>query len=134
VVINGRPQPAGVTATQVERLVHIAGEARGWNPPQVHVRANGRVAVGSGPRPRGGAEVFLIRFDPRSQATEVRDGDNRGQTIVQRNVVRQVVRLGAWNGRPVLLRAPAGGDDGLRTLILVQAVRDGRVLAAHLQE
>jgi hypothetical protein len=134
VVVNGHPQGAGVTPAAVQRLVESASHEASWNPPQVRVRSDGRVGVGSGPRPRGGAEVWLVRFDPHQQSIEVRQGDNRGQTVVQRNVVRQIQRIGAWAGRPVLLRAPASPEDGLRTLILVQSTRDGRMLAAYLQD
>lgn len=134
VVVNGRAQAAGVRPAVVERLVADAGR-EDINSPQIRVRPDGRVAVGSGPRPRGGGEVWLVRFDPRQQSVEVRQGDNRGQTVVQRNVVRQIQRLGAWSGRPVLLRAaPAAPDEGLRTLVLVQAMRDGRLVGVMLQD
>ena len=134
VVVNGRAQAAGVRPAAVERLVTDAGREPGWNPPQVRLVGANRVAVGSGPRPVGGAEVWLVRFDPRQQTVEIRQGDNRGQTVTQRNVVRQAQRLGTWTGRPVLLRAPAAPGEGLRTLVLVQSNRDGRILAAYLPD
>ena len=133
-VVSGRAQAAGVRPAVVERLVRDAVNAGAWNPPQIRIGPDGRVGAGSGPRPRGGGEVWLIRFDPRQQSVEVRQGDNRGQTVQQRNVVRQARRLGSWNGRPVLLRAPAAPEEGLRTLVLVQSVRDGRIVAAYMSD
>ena len=134
VVVSGRAQAAGVRPAAVERLVRDAAHDGAWNPPQIRIRPDGRVGVGSGPRPRGGGEVWLIRFDPRQQSVEIRQGDNRGQTVLQRNVVRQAQRLGTWNGQPVLLRAPAAPEDGLTTLVLVQSQRDGRVVAAYMPD
>ena len=55
-------------------------------------------------------------------------GDNRVQTIVQKNVVREVKRLGAWRGRPTAYRLPPSSDDGLKSVVIVQAGRGGRVL------
>ena len=134
VVVNGRAQATGVRPATVERLV-TEGAREDINSPQIRIRPDGRVAVGSGPRPRGGGEVWLIRYNPRQQSIEIRQGDTRGQAIVQRNVVRQLQRLGAWNGRPVLLRpSPPAPDEGLRTLILIQSVRDGRVVGVMLQD
>ncbi|HWU15729.1 MAG TPA: DUF1223 domain-containing protein, partial [Caulobacter sp.] len=76
----------------------------------------------------GGGEVWLVRYDPREQDIAVKRGDNRGQTLVHRNVVRELVRLGPWNGRPKLYRLPAAGDEALRTVILVQGAKGGRVI------
>ena len=69
-----------------------------------------------------------MRYDPRAVEVAVRAGDNRGETVVQRNVVRQIARLGTWRGRPQAYRIPAGPDDGLKTAVIVQNPRGGRVL------
>jgi hypothetical protein len=87
-----------------------------------------RVDVGSGRAPRGGAEVWLVRYDPRERDVEVTRGDNRGQTIPHKNVVRQIARLGVWKGRPTAYRLPSAPEEGLSTVVLVQ-VPGGRMLA-----
>lgn len=127
VVVDGRAQTAAVKPDAVESLVRDARGA-GLDPPQMSWRGKGFVAVGGGRKPRGGVGVWLIRYDPREAATEVRDGDNRGQKIAERNVVAQLVRLGAWRGRPVLLKLPAPPQDGLKTLVLLQADNGGKIL------
>jgi hypothetical protein len=58
----------------------------------------------------------------------VKDGDNRGHKVAERNVVAQLVRLGAWRGRPVLLKLPAAPQDGLKTVVLVQGDNGGKIL------
>ncbi|MGI9169911.1 MAG: DUF1223 domain-containing protein, partial [Caulobacteraceae bacterium] len=89
-----------------------------------------RLAVGSGRRPHGGGEVWLIRFDPRQRDVEVKAGDNRGATIPHRDVARQLARLGAWSGRPAVFRLPAANEEGLSTLILVQGAHGGPIVGA----
>ena len=133
VVVAGRQQASGAKAEAVETLVKDAAKAPA-NPPDMEFVGEGdRVAVGSGPAPRGGGEVWLVRYDPREQDIAVKRGDNRGQTLVHRNVVRELVRLGPWNGRPKLFRLPASKDDDLRTVIIVQGAKGGRVIGV-LQE
>jgi hypothetical protein len=93
-----------------------------------------RVDVGSGRAPRGGAEVWLVRYDPRAVEVVVRAGDNRGETVVQRNVVRRMERLGVWRGRPQAYRLPPSQEDGLRTAVIVQHPRGGRVIGVARPE
>jgi hypothetical protein len=45
-------------------------------------------------------------------------------------VVRELKRLGPWRGKPVAFRLPAAADEGLKTVVLVQAGRGGRVIGA----
>ena len=59
----------------------------------------------------------------------MKSGDNRGQTVVQKNVVREVRRLGGWRGRAAVFRLPDPGEDGLETVVLVQGAHGGRLLA-----
>ena len=127
VVVDGHEQAQGLKTAEVEKLVRAAATAP-RNPPDIRFVGARRVDVGSGRVARGGGEVWLVRYDPRAIEVPVKAGDNRGETVVQRNVVREIHRLGGWRGKPQAYRLPAAGDDGLKTLVIVQAPRGGRVL------
>ncbi len=127
VVVDGRVQAPGQKSDRVERLVRDA-ERTPRDPPDIRFIGPRRVDIGSGRAPKGGGEVWLIRYDPREQDVAVKSGDNRGQTIVHRNVVREVRRLGTWRGRPAAYRLPEATDDGLKSVVILQAGRGGRVL------
>jgi hypothetical protein len=127
VVVDGRAEAPGLKTDRVERLMRDAAKAP-HNPPDIRFIGARRVDVGSGRAPKGGAEVWLVRYDPREQDVAVKTGDNRGQTIVQKNVVREIKRLGAWRGRPVALKLPPASEDGLKTVVLVQGGSGGRIL------
>jgi len=129
VVVDGAAQASGSKADKVARLVADARKGP-HDPPDIHFVGEGRVYVGSGRPPRGGGDVWLIRYDPRDQEVAVKSGDNKGQTIPQKNVVRELKRLGAWRGRPVAFHLPAASEDGLKTVVLLQGAHGGRVLAA----
>jgi hypothetical protein len=127
VVVDGHEEAQGLKTAEVDRLVRAAAAAP-RNPPDIRFVGARRVDVGSGRVAKGGAEVWLIRYDPRAVEVTPRAGDNRGETVIQRNVVREIRRLGSWRGRPQAYRVPAASDDGLKTVVVVQAPRGGRVL------
>ena len=129
VVVDGRLQVAAVKSDQVEALVKQAGKAP-HDPPDLELKPT-RVIVGSGRPVHGGADVWLIRYDPTTQSVPVKRGDNRGRTIVERNVVCELVRLGGWSGRSKAYRLPKPSADGLKTVIILQASHGGRILAAR---
>lgn len=126
-VVSGRVQASGTKAEAIEDLIKTAARAPS-NAPDMEFVGKTRVAVGSAPAPRGGGEVWLVRYDPREQDIAVKRGDNKGQTLVHRNVVRELVRLGPWAGRPKLYRLPTATDADLETVILLQGAKGGRIL------
>ncbi len=132
VIIDGRSQTGGVKAEKIDALVAEAGRNPA-NPPDMLFMRNGRVAVGSGPVPRSGAEVWMVRYDPRELTVIPKRGDNRGEPVVHRNVVRQLARLGAWSGSPTLYRTPKPAEEGLKTVILVQGARGGKIIGVLVE-
>ena len=127
VVVDGRAEAPGLKVDRVDALIKAAARAP-KDPPDIHFIGPRRVDVGSGRAPKG-AEVWLLRYDPRELDVAVKSGDNRGQTIIQRNVVRELSRLGAWRGKPITFRLPPAAEEGLKTVVLVQAGRGGKITA-----
>jgi hypothetical protein len=126
-VVDGRSAVPGNDLMAVGRSVMRRGAA----PPGPEVtldRSGRRVIVSGGPDPQGGAEVWMVRYDPRDQAVAVAAGENRGKVVRQRNVVRELVRLGPWTGRARAYALPPPGAPGLRTTVLVQGLRRQGVL------
>ena len=130
IIVDGHGQVAGAETKGVETLIRRA-QRDGDPGPRLRFARRGRLMVGQGPRPPGGADVWLVRYDPMLREVTVKRGENRGQTIHERNVVRQLVRLGGWSGREKILAIPPDGADsaGLKTAILLQAAKGGRILA-----
>lgn len=130
VVVDGRRQVSGARPAELRAAIE-AEAARPVFPPQIEFRETGdRVGVGSGRAPSGGAEVVAVIYRPGLQVVEVDGGDNRGQAVRHVNVVRQVVRLGDWRGRPVLFALPPDRAPGESVAVLVQAKSDRRILNA----
>jgi hypothetical protein len=81
------------------------------------------VQVGSG---SGDGVLWLFGFDPE-HSTAVGGGENAGATVLEVNVVRGIIRLGAWRGQTLQLitRAPAG-----RKFAVILQRSDGTILGA----
>lgn len=124
VIVDGRSDVVGARSGQIEGLLAKTPPRTG---PALAL-VGGDVTIGAGAAPAGGADIWLVRFDPRTIPVAVRAGENGGRTIDHRNVVRQLVKLGRWTGAAVTLPLPAPAP-GLRTAVLVQKP-GGALLAA----
>jgi len=100
---------------------------RGATGPAIDVSTN-RIMIAAAPR--GDALVWLVRYDPRTVAVPIRAGENGGRTLPHRNVVRELVELGRWNGTAASFAVPRR-NDGLVNAVLVQAGRGGAIIAAR---
>jgi hypothetical protein len=126
IVVNGRTDGVGADPREFSRL--IAAGDRGARGPSLTLAA-GAVTIGAG-APAKSADVWLVRYDPRLVQVPIRRGENGGKTLPHRNVVTELVRLGAWSGKPETLRLPRPADPALKTAILIQLPRGGPILAA----
>lgn len=126
VVINGRTDVVGTTLGEIDRAARKTPPLAG---PTVSFAAD-TVAIAAGARPAKPAQVWLVRYDPDVVQVPIKRGENTGKTLPQRNVVRELTRLGAFDGKAVTLRLPPSPNPRLRTAILVQAGPGGPILAA----
>ena len=135
VVVGGEAQVSGDDAAGVRAAIAKLREAR--RPPvKIGFGRAGRIEIGAGPSSGRTADVWLVRYDPHARKVEVKAGDNKGATVTDRNVVREVVKLGLWRGKTAVFKTPAyhpsGSDDGgLEELVLVQGAHGGPILAAR---
>ena len=128
VVVDGEAQPDKSSAEATPALITAAAKTQEPGPDMR--LAHGRLTVTAGRPPENGADVWLVRYDSQPQETPVRDGENRGVTVVYRNVAVELDRLGAWSGRARTYAVPQPTKgDGSRTVVLLQVRGSGRILA-----
>lgn len=127
VVVDGVAETQKGAADGAPELIKTAALAHAPAPDMRLMR--GKLLVGSGAVPRGGAEVWLVRYEAQPRETPVKDGENRGVTVVYRNVATGLTRLGTWSGRPKTYLVPKTGKDAdAKTAILIQAKTSRRIL------
>jgi hypothetical protein len=124
-VVNGERDTVGADLSEIQPL--LAG-ARLAAAPAVDL-AGSHVGIGAGAAPQGGADVWLVRYEPRVVDVPVTRGENAGHTLPHANVVREFTQLGKWSGAAASFDV-AQADSGLRTAVLVQLPDGGRILSA----
>jgi hypothetical protein len=127
IVVNGRVDGVGATTSEMGELAERAD--RGAAGPEARIEP-GAATIGAGAAPPRGADVWLVRYDPRVIEIAVRRGENAGRTLAHKNVVRELILLGRWNGEAERLALPAASISGLADAVLVQASGAGPILAA----
>lgn len=124
VIINGRSTIVGNRRAPLEALV--AGSPR-VSSKALNLTATSLAISGMTSKP---ADVWLVRYDPRSIDVPVKAGENGGRTLPHRNVVRELIKLGRWQGGAVSFPLPAARSPGLATAALLQDGPGGPILAA----
>jgi len=125
VVVDGVRDGVGVEPQAFARLVASGRAAPG---PTLGVSADS-LAIGAGAAPMP-ADVWLVRYDPRTVQVAIRGGENGGRTLPHKNIVKALTRIGTWTGQPETLRLSPSPDPALKTAVLVQLPHGGPILAA----
>ncbi|MDX8532097.1 DUF1223 domain-containing protein [Mesorhizobium sp. VK25A] len=125
VVVNGSRDAVGAAPGEIQGLITGSGRTQG---PELSLD-QGKVSIGAGKAPGGGADIWLVRYNRGVVEVPVARGENTGRTLPHANVVHALTKLGRWNGEATTLPLPAA-TGGLSTAVLVQAPGGGPILAA----
>lgn len=131
VYIDGQKDLLGADRGKLDQAIAQASTHGNAQGPKLSWQ-NGRLMVGAG-TPVASCDVWLIRYDPRTINVAIGAGENSGRTLPQRNVVRELLHLGPWNGSARTFSVPAASMPGLATAALVQIADGGRILSATRQ-
>jgi hypothetical protein len=126
VVLNGSEDLTGIDAGQLESAIQRSHRV----PTQLLSLSASGLAIHAAPPPRAPADVWLIRYDRRTLEVPISAGENDGRTLPHKNIVRELARLGSWNGNAESFRLTPAADANFGTAILVQAPNGGPILAA----
>lgn len=123
-VINGRGFIVGTTADNVAQ--GLKTYARNGPEPDIALTGH-RLSIGAG---QGAAQVWLVRFDPKSLDVPISAGENAGRTLPHRHIVRSLAKIGDWSGKALTIDVPSA-PDGLQTAVLLQTGQGGPIVAAR---
>lgn len=130
-VIQGKTHEVGSKRYLVEKKIATVRDTADAGPEVVLKRVGDSVQVTvTGQGESSDYDIFFVTFDAKHE-TKVLRGENRGETLVNTNVVRAFERVGEWSGDPVeLMVSLAGkkGDGGCA--VIVQESNQGPIAAA----
>ncbi|MEP6899149.1 MAG: DUF1223 domain-containing protein [Rhodanobacter sp.] len=127
VYVDGHADLVGTDRAQLDQVIAHAdmhGPQLSWQQGQLQLSAG---------KPAATCDVWLVRYDPRTINVAIGAGENGGRTLPHRNVVRELVHLGTWDGSARTFAVPAPSSNGLSTAALVQAGSGGDILSASKQ-
>lgn len=77
------------------------------------------------------ADIILVGYDER-YVTQITHGDNKGMTLANHHVVRDVKSIASWNGETLDLTVPIDEEHGGTDFcaVLVQRQGQGRIIGA----
>lgn len=127
IIVNGRGVLVGDSKAELGSFLKRFD--RGTSGPRILVSAS-RIGVAAGTTGRP-ANVWLVRYDPRTHQVPIRAGENGGRTLPHKNIVRSLHLLGKWNGRTAIFARPALGDGSFFSAVLIQDGPGGAILAAR---
>ncbi|WP_374370567.1 DUF1223 domain-containing protein [Dongia sp.] len=128
-VVNGRTDLVGHDLGEVEAEI----AAQGAPDAAAITLGPDKVAIGAAREPVStaeiGAEIWLVRYEPGPIEIPVARGENGGRELTITHAVRELTRLGIWQGAAMEMTLPAG-DPALKRAILIQGAANGAILAA----
>ena len=73
--------------------------------------------------------VTMVEYDPKMVDVPILRGENGGRTLPHSNIVKNVARIGSWNGGSQDFGLPQmSKEDGLKRAIIVSAGSGGAIL------
>ncbi|GLQ45360.1 hypothetical protein GCM10007862_04110 [Dyella lipolytica] len=128
VYVNGHTDLVGTDRTQLDEAIARAtsdGPSIAWS--------DGKLVIHAARSPDAACDVWLVRYDPRTLHVAIGGGENGGRTLPQKNVVRELIHLGTWEGEERSFSIPPSSLSGLQTSALVQVHAGGDILSASIQ-
>ncbi|GAB6052716.1 DUF1223 domain-containing protein [Magnetospira thiophila] len=131
VVVQGLYEAVGSNRRSVRQLIQRASEETSPIAILMQPQDDGLHIRLPETHPGLQADLLLVLFD-RQHVTQVRRGENRGETLTNRNVVRATLALGTWDGMATEFlvaasRLPGTADAGA---LLLQKPNGGAILSA----
>jgi len=99
-IVNGSAQVIGSDRAAIESAIKSTGKTEGVMSVPVTMTLSGKlinVSVEASKVPTGHGEVWLCSVS-HAVPISIGRGENRGQQITYHNVVRNLVKVGDWNG------------------------------------
>jgi hypothetical protein len=138
-VVNGVVHVNGSDEGQIARAIDKTETTLSFVPVRLR-EEDGKLIVEAGGLPRGvvGEDATIwLAVVAGSIEVPIQRGENQGRTITYYNVVRDLIPVGKWSGRPVTLelaRASLARPGAESCAVLLQQGQTGAIMGAALMK
>jgi hypothetical protein len=138
-IVNGIAHVNGADEAKITRAIEKTGKTIA--PMFVPIRLSkedGKLVIDAGGAASGTAPkdaTLWLAVVAKSIPVEIRRGENQGRTIIYNNVVRELIPIGMWNGKPMTVRLPRDSfmrPGTERCAVLLQQGKAGPIVGAAL--
>jgi hypothetical protein len=137
-VVNGRMHVNGSDAVKIEQAIERTAVAFGSSRVPVRMSAaEGRLIVEVGTEAQSVTKESTVWLAVLSKSVDVpiARGENKGKTITYSNVVRDLIPIGTWHGKPMTVELDRDSfmhSHAERCAVLLQQGRGGPIVGAAL--
>jgi hypothetical protein len=133
VVVDGVADGTGVGHSgEFQEIVGKAREYRKTLDWHVSLDTNGtELRIDSDRAESEPYDINVIVYDPSSEKIKVGKGPNKGQKIVHQNVVKDIIKVGEWQGGNIQVPLPNTDFGGFKAVAVVQAGPGGPIIAVQ---
>lgn len=75
-------------------------------------------------------DVLIVKYDPMQQEIKIGKGPNKGKKMMNRKLVKEVMKVGEWKGGEAVILLPEMMENRFERVAIVQAGSGGTILAA----
>ena len=128
---GGAADAVGSDSDAVPRAIALREKTAVHIPLAISHGSNGKLIVEvPSAKTRHDAVLWLIQYDSK-HSVAIEHGENSGSTLTYYNVVRNIERLGSWNGQATKVDIdPATLNDADHALVLLQSDGTGPILTS----
>lgn len=131
-VVQGMAHATGSSRREIDKLIDDLKGAKRVEIAAVRTGDAVRIDIPGDVFADEQAVVYVCAVDAKHE-TQIRRGENAGNTYAYFNVVRDMTEVGTWNGAAARIEVPDGAvslDGHDKAAVLVQSSKTGRILGA----
>lgn len=137
IVVNGVAQAVGSRPYEVENAIKLGHKLIAARSVPVRIHTEGKNIIIEAPATQSSSQpksaTIWLALVSSSEPVHIRRGENNGNKITYYNVVRDMKKIGVWNGKETRISVPSadvmtGGRD--TCVVLIQEGIDGAIIGA----
>ncbi len=132
IIVDGASDGIGATKDDVNEIIMKAMELRNGMTWVVGIDRMGNELRLASDIPEADMvyDILVVSYDPNLQIVKPGKGPNKGTKIPHRNIVKDLTKIGEWNGGISMVALPIVKNDAYERVAMVQGGMGGPIIAA----